>query len=235
MFRGSKGQEQNDLIALMKTINKNRSSEQSMYTNDLLHTIVEAFWRMHRKTIMKFVFFPFSAYVLLCLCFLPHLITEYDGAFNNSEQLAEFIKAVIVILALYLFSFEVFQIHEKRLRYFKSFTNILDCSSTILNIWLVSMHSFDRETWAGYSIELQQNLVAVAVAMMWKKVGYWMRLWESTAFFLDLISHTCRDINFLAFMLSTVLLLLTGASLFWILNTGRGNEESSILKEMENM
>ena len=138
----------------MSTINKNRSSESSSYTNDFLYTIVEAFWRMHRRKIIKYVFWPFSLYVVLCICFLPHLVTEYEDAFNNSQQFETFIKTLIVFLAIYLFNFEIFQIYEKKERYLRSYMNIIDFSSTVLNIWLIYMHSFDKETWTGYSKEL---------------------------------------------------------------------------------
>ena len=66
---------------------------------------------------------------------------------------------------------------------------------------------------------------------IWIKVFYWMRLWQSTAFFLDLMTNTINDINFRAFLCSTFLLVIGGASMFWIFNMSR----VSSLEEEESM
>jgi len=50
-----------------------------------------------------------------------------------------------------------------------------------------------------------------------------MRLWPSAAFFFDLLVNTFGDINFKAFLGSSMLLILTASTTFWVLNMGREN------------
>lgn len=51
-----------------------------------------------------------------------------------------------------------------------------------------------------------------------------MKLFETTAFFINLLSHTFLDKNFKAFMIMTLILMLCFSNLLYILNTERGEE-----------
>ena len=108
MFKGGRGEEHNNLLDLMESISKSEASDESVYTNEFLHTIVEAFWLIYQKSIVKFIVIPFSIYVILCLIFLPHLMYEREDRFWNIIWLEWTVKLVLVLLALYLFSFDFF-------------------------------------------------------------------------------------------------------------------------------
>ena len=56
------------------------------------------------------------------------------------------------------------------------------------------------------------------------RLFYWLRLFERTAFFLDLIGKTFTDSNFVAFAMTTGLMILGFTCLFWILNMNRHDE-----------
>ena len=51
---------------------------------------------------------------------------------------------------------------------------------------------------------------------------YWMRLFNHTAFFMNLLSKTFEDVNFKAFMIMLIILILTYGNVMYILNTERG-------------
>ena len=51
-----------------------------------------------------------------------------------------------------------------------------------------------------------------------------MKLFETTALFINLLSHTFLDKNFKAFMIMTIILMLCFSNLLYILNTERGVE-----------
>lgn len=84
MFRGNTGEEQNDLLELMKSISKNPASDEALYANHFLHCIVESFWSTHQRYIFYVVFIPFLVYAFLCITFIPHLLQEFEEPFMGS-------------------------------------------------------------------------------------------------------------------------------------------------------
>jgi len=62
-----------------------------------------------------------------------------------------------------------------KLNYFKSFWNLLDLSSLILNVVVVILDLINKNT-------LDANSVAgVSVLIMWAKLFYFLRIFNSTA------------------------------------------------------
>ena len=51
-------------------------------------------------------------------------------------------------------------------------------------------------------------MAVIAVSLTWYKMFYWMRLFNSTAFFINLLVKTFEDINFKAFMIMMIILML---------------------------
>ena len=51
MFKGKEGQEQDDLIQFMQSINRNKADDEALFTNEFLLTIVDAFWSIYQHYI----------------------------------------------------------------------------------------------------------------------------------------------------------------------------------------
>ena len=75
-------------------------------------------------------------------------------------------------------------------------SNIVDMASTFLNLFLLVADDLHPESWTNYEESTEKPLVALAVMLVWIKLFYWMRLMESTAFFIDLLEDTIKDANF---------------------------------------
>lgn len=71
-----------------------------------------------------------------------------------------------------------------------------------------------EEGWYNYA--MQQRLAATAVAFIWYKAFYWMRLFDSTAFFINLLNATFKGIT--AFMIMMILLLFGVSNVIFVLN-----------------
>ena len=67
-------------------------------------------------------------------------------------------------------------------------------------------------------------LTSIVVALTWYKVFYWMKLFNTTAFFMNLLGKTFEDTNFRAFFIMTVMSILAFANVIYILNIDRGPE-----------
>ena len=134
----------------MESINKNEASDEALYTNDFLYTIVEAFWLMHRRSIIKLVVLPFTCYALMCLIFLPHLLYDHGEAFMGDIRIERFIKVLLYTLLVYMSSFEMIQLADLGCLYLASIPNLIDIGSYVLNLWLLVTHDLFYDTWRTY-------------------------------------------------------------------------------------
>ena len=125
------------------------------------------------------------------------------------EWLTAFVVAVSTGYFVWL---EVLQIQDNT-RYFCELTNYVDISSAVMTYFLLCF-STNEEGW--YNFETQQKIAAIAVTMVWYKAFYWMRLFDTTAFFINLLNATFAGIT--AFMIMVVLLLFGVSNVMYILN-----------------
>ena len=183
--------------------------------------IIEAKWSLYRWSIIKFVFIPFAVNAILCLFLLPYLLPEYHTNLEqrkNNYKIEYSMKMLCYVLTIYNGGFEMIQLYDKKWLYLLQISNFFYIFSTLLNLLLLLMDDLYLEVWDDYP---EKELVTIAVSLTWFKFFYWMRLFPSTAFFIDLMSKTFKDINFLAFLFFSFTLILTVASMFWVLNMGR--------------
>ena len=77
-----------------------------------------------------------------------------------------------------------------------------------------------------YDIPFELMLTSIVIAMTWYKVFYWMKLFNTTAFFMNLLRQVFEDVNFRAFFIMTVLMILAFSNIIYILNVERGSDYS---------
>ena len=75
-----------------------------------------------------------------------------------------------------------------------------------------------------YDIRHEQILASIVVMLTWTKVFYYMKLFRTPAFFINLLTETFADDNFRAFCLMTIVLVVTFANVFYIMNQERGSD-----------
>lgn len=108
--------------------------------------------------------------------------------------------------------------------YFSDAWNCLDFVSLSLNFSFLFIATICQvlETWA-ISKENIRLIGAYACFFMWCKMFYWMRLFESTAYYVKLIQQTITDC--LTFMLMILIILLAFANFFLIINLNMEGRE----------
>ena len=74
------------------------------------------------------------------------------------------------------------------------------------------------------SVEMTRIIAAITVFLLWIKVFYWMRLFESTAYFINLISQTIADIKI--FLYLVLIVVIAFANVFFILNNNTASNET---------
>ena len=87
----------------------------------------------------------------------------------------------------------------------------------------ISFHAFIYEV-LMMSVEMTRIIAAITVFLLWIKVFYWMRLFESTAYFINLISQTIADIKI--FLYLVLIVVIAFANVFFILNNNTTSNET---------
>ena len=124
---------------------------------------------------------------------------------------------IAVTGTLYFGSIEVRQMMHKKTKYFTSLTNYFDLASVVLNLILLSneyLNLIVKETTIILSF--------IGIGLMWSNFIYWLRIFESTTFYFDLISQTILDM--LTFFIIFLLIVFACGNSLYILNASRDSE-----------
>ena len=106
---------------------------------------------------------------------------------------------------------------QKKRKYLASPTNCIDFASVVLNLVLLSnefLNLIDKETTVV--------LCSIGIVFMWFNFIYWLRIFETTTFYFDLISQTVLDM--LTFFNIFVLIVFAFGNSLYILNANRDSE-----------
>ena len=69
-----------------------------------------------------------------------------------------------------------------------------------------------------YNLRYEQVLASLVVMLTWLKVFYWMKLFRTPAFFINLLSETFVDDNFKAFCIMMLVLVVMVTNVYYIMN-----------------
>mmetsp|Transcript_47285 Transcript_47285/g.62582 ORF Transcript_47285/g.62582 Transcript_47285/m.62582 type:complete len:196 (+) Transcript_47285:608-1195(+) len=138
---------------------------------------------------------------------------------NSQEEMEEWnqeykiyfqlLGAVNMALWLYVVRTEIYQLlalgkFKAYLDYFKSFWNWFDIIGLVLNL-LITVHSLAESGWL--TLWELRMLSAIASCNIFIKVFDWLRLFEKTAFYVQLISETLAEIRYFGVLILVSLLM----------------------------
>ena len=178
------------------------------------------FWGNYSAKVIKFCLIPFIIYFCSTVLYFSNEMIDEDFHENFkpfSPSLEFFNRMVTIIGMIYFGIYEIIQMYRDRLDYFKDLWNYFDLGSIILNTFLLINLLGDKK-W----IESKDNLVVlvfIAVFILWWKLIYWFRLFESTSFYIRLIIDTISGIGY--FFTIFLVLLLAFSNAIYILNSNR--------------
>ena len=105
-----------------------------------------------------------------------------EAKMNESTGFSLTLKISCYVLTSLFILVEVTQFKDAGWKeYFSSITNLLDTASALINLIILVKSELKHLD------DIQNGLILVAVLLVWWKVFYWMRLFESTAFFYKLL------------------------------------------------
>lgn len=143
---------------------------------------------------------------------------------SSLEGIGKALTAILIVITTGYFEYlEYLQVEDKgSSQYFSELTNYVDNGSAILNLFLIVWPTNED---SFYNFSMQQKLAAVAISFVWYKTFYWMRLFDSTAFFINLLTATFTDIQ--AFVIMMLLLILGVSNVMLILNLNEQEDDLS--------
>lgn len=194
-------------------------------------------WSEYQTAIFWRGLFLFIIYIFIfidqCAITLPSYWEEVrlknikiqDGTYQGeSYSIMKGIFNIIVSgsILIYQGEFELRQFLESPPDYFTSPWNIIDSGQMIINT-IILVYSIVFLS-AEYHLIQRENIIrlgAYGACLMWIKMFYWMRLFSSTAKYVNLIMCTISDLIF--FMIMVLIIILTFANFFFIININAVN------------
>ena len=102
----------------------------------------------------------------------------------------------------------------------------MDIFQTLSTVWIIVNHLLNTEI---TSMENQRVMAAFSTLFLWIKVLDWLKLFDSTSFFIKLIEDTIADIG--AFMIIVVVALFMFGMPMFILQMNR-TEDNAVVEEI---
>ena len=218
-----------------------KSANPEVLTTKTIKMFIKYMWDTHyQKTIIYYIFVPYIIYLFfmveLCSGTIGNFLNEVNLKQLNSEYVMDrkvvFEARVYTSFAIAGFmmfgKLEMSSLIEDGMDYFSDAWNCLDFTSLTLNFSFLFMATICQvfEIWA-ISKEDIRMIGAYACFLMWCKMFYWMRLFESTAYYVKLIQQTIADC--MTFMLMILIILLAFANFFLIINLNmEGREDGAV-------
>ena len=196
---------------------------ESLFSTDLVITLVDQFWANFSKTIIQFGFLPFVLYLIVTLKYFASYISEEPHEFKFRSQETWF-RCLIYVFWTYFASHEVMQFISDRIDYFSDYTNYPDIGSAVLNLYLVTNQNHRYLT---ISDNMRYSLTVLAILLLWVKGLFWLRLFSATSFYIRLITETIKDITY--FMIILFIFIAMFANAIYILNLQRLKSEPGSL------
>ena len=193
-------------------------------------------WDIYRPQIITWIFFPFLVYMSMFLGLVFHssnayiyLLTiksqgleqEYEQLFidHDFERHAKIYLVVSIFCSGYLLQYaymESLEMKDNTFDYLCDYWNFFDMCNLVTNgLFLWALNSsllFDIR----YEEHWVRKIGGISCFFLWIKVFYWMRLFQSAAHFLNLITETVVEIKMFSIMLCIIMLAF--GSFFFVLN-----------------
>ena len=207
-----------DLIASLAT-----APNEQLFSTDLINVLMASFWRENQLQIRYKVFLPFVVY----LCTTVHYFSSYlDKDLEDEDRFSFdgefFTRCILYICIIYFTYYEVKQLLRTGLKYLTYSTfNAFDVISIVLNVAIIAKRNWYHDMMSNDTLG---RVASVAVWLMWVKILYWMRLFDSTSFFVRLLSDTVIDSLPFTLMLSFIISAFANA--LYLLNQNQKREIS---------
>jgi len=193
----------------------------TFFTKPVVMALVQVLWRKYYEKIYDRLFKPFCVYfflVVIYFSFFLHDRTEKEVS-TLEYLLIIGIEMSIIICIIGFLGIELIQLNNGSIaEYISDFWNMTDVCSMILNATIIFLCHAAQHT-ESIDFKTIRLIASVAVFIIWLKMFFWMRLFESTSGFIRMLTETLMDIK--VFMIMLLLCLFMFGNTTLILNQNR--------------
>ena len=207
------------------------SGRNDLYMTDFVKIMLDVYWTDNKKHIFWKIFVPYCIYLILALFYWIQVICK-----EHEHPLKFVIAPVLLVFIIYQIYVEVMQLlyHEdpdKFLRYFwrDGLINIADLGQYTLTFSLVVLSLFEVDF---PSYEHRRVFASILVFILWAKILDWMRMFDSTAFYIKLVFATVKGIW--SFLLIYFVILISFGCAMICLSMNRDDSDSQIIESYFN-
>lgn len=196
------------------------TSDLSYFDLDIVKHIINFQWKRYLPRIALFLFTPFLAFFIAFLLFATWIIHEMHVEDNDDGEwraTAQIYAVILFTLQIFFIAVELNQMMRDFKGYISSFWNIIDCTSIGFNYTLLIM------VMIGSDPEAENAIAGVAVLLFWARVFYLLRVFDSTAYLVSMISAIIQDMVY--FMYALIITMLAFGNAYFIL--GRNSEDEN--------
>lgn len=171
---------------------------------DIIKDIVLLLWSYFKMQIVVKLLVPYFLYFIIFLVHTTYIIKnehyESSGESKPYHVAAWVFGSTILLFNVYWGYVELTQVMFHRIGYFKSFWNLLDLSSVIMNSAVVIME-FSNASFANIN-----RVASVSVLILYFKIFYYLRIFFETGYLVRMIIEIVIDMqNFVVVLLMAIM------------------------------
>ena len=214
-----------NFIVLTPSLGENSDD---FYKSQFMNGMLTHFWPDIQEKIFWRQFLPFVMYMLTSVLFMYYALRpnpeSVDPMAIGPFEIGMAVLTLLCLLYAVRNEFLQFSRMEDKLSYFTSFWNYIDIVGIAFTL-IIIISAFSGEG-GLISYEVLRILAAFASCCQMVKCYDWLRLFESTSFYILLITETLNDIK--PFMILLAVTLLTFGIPMVLLNLNRSEDNAII-------
>lgn len=186
------------------------------FTKPVVISLINVLWKKYYEKIYDRLFKPFCVYFFLVIIYFSFFLHDRsDRPITAMESVLIYgIQLSILFCILGFLGIELIQLNNSSFaEYIGDFWNMTDMVSMSLNVAIIAMSN------TGTDMKQVRIFAAVAIFVLWIKMFFWMRLFDSTSGFIRMLIETLSDIKVFMCMLLLCLFMFGNTTL--ILNQNR--------------
>ena len=213
--------DQGQFLGLVKILNS--TSNKSVLETNFVNCLLVANWELYKKKIFETQFVPFMVYLFSIINFMCFALDDKNLIYDGVDNDLRFYNGVYYPALGFCYMFVINQIMceytqimnaESVKKHFSVYWNVNDLLYLILNLIVLTTNANSL-----MPINIQRMFSAVAAVCLWMKVLDWLRLFDSTAFFIALYQETIKGVT--SFLIIMSVWYMTFGTAFYIINLNR--------------
>lgn len=177
---------------------------------DFVKALLEVYWGDLKMSIFWKIFIPYIIYLSLTIWYIMKVICVEETEIKGKSDI--YIGVFMLANVAYQLNNERIQIksQKKYWDYFGSIINLADLAQYGVNIILIVTTVFEKK-WP--SKEHRIIMAAFLVFLVWTKMFDWLRMFDTTSFYIKLIVETIKAVLYFLIVFP-VFLAMFGCSMY---------------------